>query len=400
MKESDQVKLSRYIDSDLSPLERKGVEAALESDPVARRLASEYGLIRQFVKELPREPLGVDLVPIVNAAIARKRWFLSFPTKSPAIAGIAAASVLVACFSVAGYIAMTSDTVARGLPSDAITNSSVTSRESTPSEPAVSDRIGKPATAKLTEIEARVEEKAETPNPQIAMSPPRIAGGLDVAASKAPASVAMITRNGNPPEPLKDQFENFLNATKRIDRRHALRLHVVSASDRQIASILSIIGQYRAADSPVMESDIPKTGEKPTSLAFVALIPTGQVTEFQETLRNLPGIELELDKPEEQIFRKAENAVGFRAVRDDVIERAIASTGKLIPETTGPQPGPHKKTEIVEAVPDAISQPLKIDAESGESRGTLDQVLVLIRTDPLRIEGKESKTSRKLPADK
>lgn len=402
MKESDQVNLSRYIDSDLSPLERKGVESSLESDPAARRMASEYALIRRYVKDLPREPIEVDIVPTIHAALNRKRWPLSLPAKSPAIAGIMAASVLIACFSVAGYVAMNSDSVDRVLPPVTITNSQVDSRESTPSTPGVADLISKPATAKLSEIETRVEEKAETPNPQIAMAPPRMAGGLDAATAKppAPAKVAIITRNGNPPEPIKDQFANFLKATKRIDRRHALRLHVVSASDRQIDSILSVIGQYRAADSPVMERDIPKSGEKPTSLAFVALIPTGQVAEFQETLRHLPGIELELDKPEESIFRKAELAEGFRAVGDDVIDRAIAATGKVVPEATAPQPGPHKKTEIAEAVPDAISQPLKIDAESGESRGTLDQVLVLIRTDPLKIESKQSKTSRKLPADK
>lgn len=399
MKESDQVKLSRYIDSDLSPLERKGVEAALESDPVARRLASEYGLIRQFVKELPREPLEVDLVPVVQATISRKPWYLSIPAKSPAIAGIMAASVLIACFSVAGYVALNGDSTVPGAPRGSRKNIDARPDSITSAAPQSTARIPDSTNAPLPEIEKQAEGNAETPEAQIAMAParPRSAGGLAAAISESapPARIASIARKGNPPEPLKDQFDKFLKATSKIDRRHIIRLHVTTISDRQTVSILSIIGQYRAANSPIMERDVPETEDNLASRAYVALIPTSQIHRFEEALRMLAEVDVERDKPDERTFREVESSEDFRTIDKDVIDRAIASTDRIQPKADQFQPGPHKKTEIQEPVGDAILKPLKVDAEAVAADGTLDQVLVLIRTDPLRVDGPRSKTSRK-----
>lgn len=401
MKESDQVKLSRYIDSELSPLERKGVEAALQSDPTARRVASEYALIRQYVKDLPREPLGTDLVPAVQAALSRKRWSLALPTKSPAIAGIMAASVLIASFSVAGYLAMHGKSIApASIPPGSQANPSSVRQDSTASLDNPTSKISKSATAPIAEADKPVEAINEPVHPQIAMAPAPPSGGIPAASPIPPAQLSMRTAQAKMPEPLKDRFSEYLKATSSIDRLHSFRLHVSSISDRQTASILSLIGQYRASASPVIERKIPKSGNIPDSLAYVALIPTSQINEFRKALQKLPGVELERDKPDDQALHNAKLNQDFRLVDDKVIDRAIASTGGVEPELSTPQPGPSKKTELPEEVADAISQPLQVKEEAKSAKGTLDQVLIWIRTDPLAVESDERKPSRTPPAKK
>ncbi len=404
MNESEQVQLSRYVDSELSPLERKGVEAALETDPAARRLAAEYALIRQYVKELPREPLGVDLVPSLHSAHPRRRWLMSLPAKSPVIAGIVAASVLITCFSVAGYVALNGDPVAVSSEFDR----SVTERNSG-TIPSAGQTLGititpTPASPPSTNTVKPADPNHETVHPQIAMAPPALAGGLPAAsAAKSPTAPASIARHemaGNPPEPLKAQFDKFLKATSRIDRRHIIRLHVESISERQTDSILSIIGQFRAGNSPVMERDSLDADENLASRAYVALIPTSQIHQFEKALRGLNSVELERDKPDDQIFLNAESSRDFRTVDNDSIDRAIASAESKRIEPTEPKPGPHKKTGIEEPVADAISRPLLFETDTATADGTLDQVLVLIRTDPLRVEAPPAKTSRPVPAKK
>ncbi|MBI1323568.1 hypothetical protein GC170_10335 [bacterium] len=404
MKESDQVKLSRYIDGDLSPLERKGVEAALDTDPVARRLASEYGLIRQFVKELPREPLDMDLTPAVQATISRKPWYVSIPAKSPAIAGIMAASVLIACFSVAGFVAMNGDSAVPGAPPGSLTDIETPSDNVTSIAPQSPVRMTDSTNAPLPETEKQAEGNAEPLPAQIAMAPlrSRSAGATAAASAESapPVRIASIIRKSDPPELLKDQFDKFLKATSKIDRRHIIRLHVTTISDRQTVSILSIIGQYRAENSPVMERDVPKAEDNLASRAYVALIPTSQIHQFEEALRKLEEVDVERDKPDERIFRDVESSEDFRIIEKDIIDRAIASAKPIQPKSDEFQPGPHKKTEIEEPVGDAILKPLKVDPEAAAASGTLDQVLVLIRTDPLRVDGPQSKSSRKVPAKK
>lgn len=391
MKESDQVQLSRFVDGDLSPLERKGVESMLENDPAARRLANEFALIRNYVRELPRESLNVDLVPLIRSAETARPWLSFVIARSRSAAGMIAASVLIACFSLAGYLSIygnrskTEQLAFESLPS-------LRQQQAAPAAPAMTSSAGVPAAATSAAADSpeipETAKPAEAIAPQIAMTPVEL--GITARSITTPPGAAAgqsIGPVGDAPQRLRTKFDEFLNSTDQIDRRHTLRLHVASASERQLASILKVISEFKEPETNVMEKESTQKTDKTSSITYFALIPTGQMASFRKALKDLPGIELELDKPDESLFRNAERGDGFVHVRKRLMETAENVGDRIVQDSVPHGPGEHKKpAPNADIVPDAISMPLKADAEDQASKGTLDEVLVLIRTDPLRVE--------------
>ncbi len=391
MNETDQLSLSRYVDGDLSPLERKKVEAMLDADPAARRLVAEYSQMSQYVRELPRDPLNHDLLPQLRASLARKRRFSTIPAKSPVLAGLLAASVLIATFTIA-YVSLPRNNQPMTISMNHGT------RESTPGRiPTEAPRIQEELTSAIpaggqvppfagnsetSESPATPAETTEAVAPNIAMALSQSAGN-DRSKAEGRLAPAKI-----PPE-LEERFLKFAKATAKTDRKHSIRLHVSSASERQIASILSVIGRYRSPDSAVLERKISLKGEKP-SLSYVALIPTARIKDFQAALRNLPGIEMELDLPEDFGALDEDAAKGIRFVEKDELSRATESYKISNP---GPDASPVKRSDTVDEVPDAIRQPLQVESENETATGTLDEVIVRIRTEPLGID-KEARPTR------
>lgn len=391
MNETDQLSLSRYVDGDLSPLERKKVEAMLDADPAARRMVAEYSKMSQFVRELPREPLNQDLVPQLRAALARKRRFSTIPAKSPVLSGLLAASVLIATFTIA-YVSLPGNN--RPMTSSVSTGT----RESTPGsipteEPRIQEELTRaiptPArvppfagNSEISETSAKPADTSETVAPTISMALSQ-SGGTDPAKARG-----RLTPQKIPPE-LEERFLKFAKATAETDRKHAIRLHVSSASERQIASILSVIGRFRSPDSDVLERKIAEDGEKP-SLSYVALIPTARIKDFQAALRNLPGIEMELELPDDIRTSDEAAAKGSRFIDKDEISRSIESYEISNP---GPDAFPVNRSDTHDEVPDAIRLPLPVRSENDKATGTLDEVIVRIRTEPLEV-GKEARPTR------
>jgi len=383
MNETEQLSLSRYVDGDLSPLERKKVEAMLDADPAARRMMAEYSRMSQYVKELPRDPLNEDLVPLIRVTLARKRRFATLPAKSPLLAGLLAASVLIATFTIS-YVALPrgSDRGVTSVPGSRVeitgSKPSAVREEHSVETTAADDHL--PPIAGTSEI-AAISAPPESPNVAMALSQSATRlGEQQLAENKVPSQ-------------LEDRFLQFRKATDSTDRKHSFRLHVPSASERQIDSILSVIGRFRTTDSSVLERKTIGENKK-LSLSFVALIPTGRMADFRAALRRLPGIDVEQDKPE-SFFSKldAGNSKDIRFVESVELDRATRSFGQTPPSTASDTAPPPLKKSPDHDVPDAISQPLKVEAGNEADSGTLDEVTILIRTDPLSV-GKQAPPTR------
>lgn len=104
---------------------------------------------------------------------------------------------------------------------------------------------------------------------------------------------------------------------------------------------------------------------------------------------------MELDKPENLMnFEIDQLPQNFRIVEDSELHSSenFAAPPKRSEDTS--KPSPVKRNVIENDVPDAISLPLPVDDAADQARGTLDEVIVWIRTDPLRIEDQKSRPTR------
>ena len=75
--------LSAYLDDELAPEERARVEQRLAADPAARQLLEQLRAVSRAVKDLPAEPIGVDIRDTVLRR-AERAMLISNPTGSDA----------------------------------------------------------------------------------------------------------------------------------------------------------------------------------------------------------------------------------------------------------------------------------------------------------------------------
>ncbi|RKY20368.1 MAG: hypothetical protein DRP90_03545 [Planctomycetota bacterium] len=103
-REFDEEKLTRYLDGDLSPEERKLLEVFLEGDRQALRKLHALMRVRDAVRSLPRPKCPVDLVPVMRDFRRREeerkrpsldRTFFGFLARAAAVAAVLLA-VLIA----------------------------------------------------------------------------------------------------------------------------------------------------------------------------------------------------------------------------------------------------------------------------------------------------------------
>lgn len=392
MNESDQIRLSRYLDGDLSPLDRKNVEAMLAADPAARRLAAEYARMQRFVQELPREPLNHDLAPLVQASIARNGRLLKVPAGIPRIAGVLAASVLIGTFAIA-YQSL-NDANLRENRVLSPTISSGSNGQLPLSQPPGSFDQASEGPADAVHAAESPEKPAGAEKTADSALAPSIMMAHNQSGAKTPSGEKTRTDDGKVPAALDARFRDFLKASESIDRKHSLRLHVHSASERQIASILTVISRFRSPETTVIQQNAANDGDA-SSLAYVALIPTVRFNEFRKALKAIPEIEIEMDLAEsgEALTKGQPNEA--RIVEKDEIARAADFSGKA------PTPSREADANLLvrrqaadDDVPDAISKPLQAGDDDVAASGTLDQVVIWIRTDPLRAPGDKAKPTR------
>src|SRR5436190_521410 len=98
MKPEDETFLSAYLDGELHPHEREGVESALLSDPALGERLRQLAAVRDLVASLPRPAAREDLAGAVVRRIRRRRASVvmarlrSLPRP---MAGVAAAALIV-----------------------------------------------------------------------------------------------------------------------------------------------------------------------------------------------------------------------------------------------------------------------------------------------------------------
>src|SRR5215213_6161145 len=73
MKPEDEIFLSAYLDGELDPEGRSGVESAMLSDPALGERLRQLAAVRDLVANLPRPAARVDLAASVVARARRRR---------------------------------------------------------------------------------------------------------------------------------------------------------------------------------------------------------------------------------------------------------------------------------------------------------------------------------------
>jgi anti-sigma factor RsiW len=396
MNDSDQLLLSRYVDDDLSPLERKRAEALLKADPDARGLARAYGQISDDVGDLPRETLDFDIAPRVREALQRRTWASAAKSaKSPAILGALAASVLFCSLSLGIFLAVR-DTTAPGLATD-ISRSPASSpiADFAPStaetETSLSKTSAKPVPVPVAEPSSAAQPTLQTTIAGTVLPQSELfSRAMKESQSPAPAARTAVAVRAVP----ADRFGEFLERTGQIDRRHAFRLQVTAVSARLQESVLSSITRFRDPQTAVLSTVEPSDSKDASAgMTYVALVPTKNVPELQNALRQIAGGKLEVDLPPDSFRSEDEIRSRMKVVEEKDLAASAARFEPPALKTAETPPLEHRGPSD-EPVRDAISQLLDPSIFAASANGSLDEVVIRIRTEPHRIDPDRNESTR------
>ena len=354
--------ISRYVDGDLNAAEAAQARLLIETDPGVRAIFDQYSSLSQSLAELPRHEIPVDMVSRLEPYLGRRMplWRDLLTVNHWLVGAAAVASIS----GLAGLLLL---------------------QQNVPSETAQVTR-GKMFTSTLNDAsDPPVAADEAAPKAEVATVKSPVAKALELIQPKSEAAAARNSRSSGSP------VEAFVKQLAGVDRRHSIRLHVDAANSRVENDVVTALARFRGEGTELMRVGPVAKGEPP-SLRFVALVSTRSVQGLIGQLARQFSNRMELDLPEDIDWLREHQAqlqpVGVAGA--NLEEGSIGANE----HTTGHNPLKAEKFgPIADPVPDALARPLEA-AVADTVPGTLDEVMIQIRTDLLVPEPKKSSSSK------
>lgn len=355
--------ISRYVDGDLNAAETAQARLLIETEPAARAVFEQYTSLSQSLAGLTRHEIPVDMVSRLEPYLSRGNGWRLPVWREFFAANRWLAGALVA--SVAGVAGLAIFWPGPGPERAQLSSGKMLS--------ASVNEANDPPAANLDEIASKAE---------VASAKSAVVKVKDVIKPKSAIEPDPTRARSSSP------VESFVRQLANVDRRHSIRLHVEAANSRVEDEVLTTLARYRGVGTQIMRVGLTAEGEPP-SLRFVALVPTRSVQGLTGQLARQFSNRMELDLPEDIDWLRdhqdqlqpvtSESRIDEKATGEPLLEQNSLKTEKFGP--------------VAEPVADALARPL--ESVAGDTQpGTLDEVMIQIRTDLLVPEGKKNSSSK------
>lgn len=368
MNQSQQALLSRLVDGDLSPGETAEIKALLATDPEAQLLFQEYMATSFAVASLPRPEIPLDMTERIRPLLAKRRRPVFTDWVGGAIPwwGVGAATVFVlAIVSSSVFILFKSDATISENNVRKITTVAVGEARNDEALPKVGEESLPESSQGELQIASRVS-KAFEGLPSVKSGQAKSVAGAEVA--EKPFTQSPI-----------DQFHDGL---KKVDRRHAIRIHVPATSSKVEDQVLGALSQFHHQESKILKTTESSDAAETPSLIYLGFVPTSS---FEELILNLEAkFPKGLERVSSDEFTKIQDQQTSKVV---VVDEATLARVKALeagtkkgeleqrPEKSRLTLGPDRAE-----VADAIAQPLE-ELSGGSPIRSLDGVMIVIRSD-------------------
>ncbi len=368
MNQSQQALLSRLVDGDLSPGETAEIKALLATDPEAQLLFQEYMATSFAVSSLPRPEIPLDMTERIRPLLVKRQRPVFTDWVGGAIPwwAVGAATIFV--------LAIVSSSVFILFKNGATISKNQVRKITTV---AVGEARNDEALPKVGE-----ESLPESPNGdlQIASRVSKVFEGLPSVKSGQTKSVpgAEVVEKPFTQSPI-DQFHDGL---KKVDRRHAIRIHVPATSSKVEDQVLGALSQFHHQESKILKTTESSDAAETPSLIYLGFVPTSS---FEELILNLEAkFPKGLERVSSDEFTKIQDQQTSKVV---VVDEATLARVKALeagtkkgeleqrPEKSRLTLGPDRAE-----VADAIAHPLE-ELSGGSPIRSLDGVMIVIRSD-------------------
>ena len=367
MNQSQQALLSRLVDGDLSPGETAEIKALLATDPEAQLLFQEYMATSFAVSSLPRPEIPLDMTERIRPLLVKRQRPVFTDWVGGAIPwwGVGAAAVFV--------LAIVSSSVFILFKNDAAISENNVRKITTV---AVGEARNDEALPKAGKESLPESSQGEL---QIASRVSKAFEGLPSVKSGQTKSVpgAEVVEKPFTQSPI-DQFHDGL---KKVDRRHAIRIHVPATSSKVEDQVLGALSQFHHQESKILKTTESSDAAETPSLIYLGFVPTSS---FEELILNLEAkFPKGLERVSSDEFTKIQDQQTSKVV---VVDEATLARVKALeagtkkdelerPEKSRLTLGPDRAE-----VADAIAHPLE-ELSGGSPIRSLDGVMIVIRSD-------------------
>ena len=367
MNQSQQALISRLVDGDLSLGETAEIKALLATDPEAQLLFQEYMATSFAVSSLPRPEIPLDMTERIRPLLAKRQRpiFTDWVGRAIPWWGVGAATVFVlAIVSSSVFILFKSDATISENNVRKITTVAVGEARNDEALPKVGEESLPESSQGELQIASRVSKAFE--------GLPSVKSGQAKSVPEAEAVEKPFTQS-----PI-DQFHDGL---KKVDRRHAIRIHVPATSSKVEDQVLGALWQFHHRESKILKTTENSDAEETPSLIYLGFVPTSS---YEELILNLEakfprGLERvssdEFTKIQDQQTSKVVVVDEATLVRVKALEAGTKKDELERPEKSRLTLGPDRAE-----VGDAIAHPLE-ELSGGSPIRSLDGVMIVIRSD-------------------
>ena len=179
----------------------------------------------------------------------------------------------------------------------------------------------------------------------------------------------------------KSPIDQFHDGLKKVDRRHAIRIHVPATSSKVEDQVLGALSQFHHQESKILKTTESSDAAETPSLIYLGFVPTSS---FEELILNLEAkFPKGLERVSSDEFTKIQDQQTSKVV---VVDEATLARVKALeagtkkdelerPEKSRLTFGPDRAE-----VADAIAHPLE-ELSGGSPIRSLDGVMIVIRSD-------------------
>ena len=368
MNQSQQALLSRLVDGDLSPGETAEIKALLATDPEAQLLFQEYMATSFAVSSLPRPEIPLDMTERIRPLLVKRQRPVFTDWVGGAIPwwGVGAAAVFVlAIVSSSVFILFKSDATISENNVRKITTVAVGEARNDEALP----KAGKESLPESSQGELQIASRVSKAFEGL----PSVKSGQTKSVPGAEAVKKTLA---------KSPIDQFHDGLKKVDRRHAIRIHVPATSSKVEDQVLGALSQFHHQESKILKTTESSDAAETPSLIYLGFVPTSS---FEELILNLEAkFPKGLERVSSDEFTKIQDQQTSKVV---VVDEATLARVKALEAGT-------KKGELEQRpdksrltlgpdraeVADAIAQPLE-ELSGGSPIRSLDGVMIVIRSD-------------------
>ena len=367
MNQSQQALLSRLVDGDLSPGETAEIKALLARDPEAQLLFQEYMATSFAVSSLPRPEIPLDMTERIRPLLMKRQRPVFTDWVGGAIPwwGVGAAAVFVlAIVSSSVFILFKNDAVISENNVRKITTVAVGEARNDEALP----KAGKESLPESSQGELQIASRVSKAFEGL----PSVKSGQTKSVPGAEAVKKTLA---------KSPIDQFHDGLKKVDRRHAIRIHVPATSSKVEDQVLGALSQFHHQESKILKTTESSDAAETPSLIYLGFVPTSS---FEELILNLEAkFPKGLDRVSSDEFTKIQYQQTSKVV---VVDEATLARVKAVeagtkkdelerPEKSRLTFGPDRAE-----VADAIAHPLE-ELSGGSPIRSLDGVMIVIRSD-------------------